>query len=313
MPVYNGARYLPQAVESVLSQTHRSFEIVAIDDGSSDESADLLAGYGEPVRVYRQPNCGNVGLVRNAGIERSQGEFVAFLDQDDWWAPEKLQRQLAVFAADTAIGLVHTAARYFDDVAGAEVGPLNPLAQPEKMIGECYEDLLLGNLLCNSSVMVRRHVLDDVGGCDPRVPGNTVQDYDLWLRIAKTYRLGFVDAPVTWYRLHAGQGLSNGQKMLREQLVVLLRQRSVSEWRSSPTGRRRLAELYDRLAVAHLDCGDQGEARRYFRLACRTRGSLRQVTRAAASHLPLWLLNAVRSAKRSMSRQSESLAPVAEV
>jgi glycosyltransferase involved in cell wall biosynthesis len=96
IPVYNGVRYLAEALDSVLAQTHRALEIIVVDDGSTDGSAELAAGYGDPVRVIRQPHRG-LAATRNAGVRSATGDFVAHLDADDVWAPEKLGRQLARF------------------------------------------------------------------------------------------------------------------------------------------------------------------------------------------------------------------------
>ncbi len=302
LPVHNGARWLRQAIDSVLGQTYPAVEIVTVDDGSTDESFELLSGYGGPVRPYRQKNCGSVGLVRNAAIERSRGEFLAFLDQDDWWLPGKLARQVAMMRSDAQIELVHTAVRHFDDASGDECPPLNPFSRPEQISGDCFEELLLGNPIYNSSVLVRREAVDQVGMCDPANPGNTVQDYDLWLRIAAKCRCGFVAEQLTTYRLHRAQGMRDRRAMLRAELGVLLRIRGEAWWRSDPRGRKRLASLYDDLAVACLEHREWREARRCFQNAWRLDSTARRMVRYGASRLPGPMVNAVRSLKCRFGR-----------
>src|SRR5262249_28581447 len=159
-------------------------ELILVDDGSRDGSSELIASYGSRVVAIRQQN-GGVGAARNAGILRARGDFVAFLDQDDWWTAGKVEKQVQLFLADDRVGLVHTGVSHYDDVTGTKVGPLTPNARPEELVGSCYDQLLLGNCIYNSSVMVRKSVLDRVGGLDPEIGGNTCQDYDLWLRCAQ--------------------------------------------------------------------------------------------------------------------------------
>jgi glycosyltransferase involved in cell wall biosynthesis len=289
IPVFNGSRYLAEAVRSVLDQTYPRVEVVAVDDGSTDDSPRVLAGFGERVRVIRQANSG-VAAARNTGMSNARGEFVAFLDQDDYWRPEKLARQVDRFRASGRVGLVHTD-------FGFRRGDHESLDNPHPaglMVGDCFELLLLGNPLCNSSVLVRKSVIDAVGPCDLRILGNTVQDYDLWLRVARVSRFDFVASPLTFFRLHEGQGHRDRRGMLSEELDVLLRLRPEHEWRARPDLRRRLALLYDSLAVAHMDAGELGPARDNFRKALATDMSARQLFRFLASRLPSRLLRSVR-------------------
>ena len=295
IPVYNGEQYLQRAIDSVLAQTYSDVEVVVIDDGSTDGSLAMLREYGDRLCVYHQANCGNVGLVRNTGIDRSHGEFVAFLDQDDWWLPEKLTLQVQAMRDANSIGLVHTAVTDFDDEGCSESGLLNPDAHPERITGRCFDELLLGNPIYNSSVLVRRSALEAVGVCNLQIPGNTVQDYDLWLRIAKVFDFGFVSESVTCYRMHSGQGMWNRQKMLLAELDVLLRMQSVAVWKSGEVSRHRLAKLYDEVATAYFEAADVASARIYFLKALGVGQSPRQLLRWGASLMPFPMIRAVRS------------------
>lgn len=288
VPVFNGEKYLRQTVESVLAQTYQAIEVVAVDDGSTDSSPEILTGYGPPIRVIRQSNAG-VGAARTRGAEESLGEFVCFLDQDDWWEPLKIAKQVACFRSDERIGLVHTDVAYFDSDREEFVPCPNPNARPQDLAGECYERLLLGNPICNSAVMVRRRDLIAAGAFDRRVAGNTVQDYEMWLRVSRSARLGFVADQATFFRLHSEQGHKDRRAMLNEELKVLLWHKSASAWRSSATGRRRMAQLLDELATAHFDAGDAAKARATFCQALRYSAAPRQWIRFAASCLPYFL------------------------
>jgi glycosyltransferase involved in cell wall biosynthesis len=295
MPVYNGRKFLGQAVESVLAQTYQPIELIAVDDGSTDGSTDILAAYYPQVRVVRQANAG-VSAARNAGVKQGAGEFIAFLDQDDWWLPKKISRQLDLFQSDDRIGLVHTAVAYYDETNKRAAPPQDPTARPEEITGACYESLLLGNPLVNSSAMVRRSALDGVGGLDVEIRGNTVQDYDLWLRIAKTWRLAYVRDRMTVFRLHDNQGHRDRRAMLTAEIGVLLRHRPLREWLGTTLRRRRLADLHDSLATAHFEAGDVREARRHFAKALRIEPCRRRWGRFGASCLPYSMVSRIRRA-----------------
>ena len=114
IPAYNRAHYIREAIESALQQSHRPLEIIVVDDGSTDETPQILATYSEPVRVFRQVNQG-VAAARNLGVSHARGEYVAFLDSDDLWHPEKLEKQIERFEADPELGLVHCGMETFND------------------------------------------------------------------------------------------------------------------------------------------------------------------------------------------------------
>ena len=137
------------------------------------------------------------GSHRNAGIEASDGDLIAFLDQDDWWLREKVERQVALFLAPASLGLVHTGILQYSETAQAVVDGVYDTSGSHLLQGNCYGRLLLGNGVYNSSVMIRRSVLGPAGMFDPAILGNTVQDYDLWLRIAGASR---------WIRPRAADG-----------------------------------------------------------------------------------------------------------
>ena len=285
IPVYNGERYLPETLRSVFEQTYANIEVICVDDGSTDRSAAILDSYGDRIIVVRQENTG-VGGARNTGMKTARGDFIALLDQDDWWRPEKTEKQVALFVADENLGLVHTASDHYDEASGNYVGPLHPEAQPQRLVGDCYPRLLLDNQIYNSSVMVRKSVLDRVGYCDPDIQGNTVADYDLWLRIAKVSRLGFVEEPLTVFRLHSAQGTWDRRKMLGEESRLLERILAGGGVEVFAELRRRMARLYDELAVAHLDAGEPREARRNFARSWKWKASPRAVLGWVACLLP---------------------------
>jgi glycosyltransferase involved in cell wall biosynthesis len=284
VPVYNGEKYLRQAIDSALGQTYQPLQVVVVDDGSTDASPTVVASYGERARSIRQPNAG-VARARNAGLAAADGELVAFLDQDDWWLPEKVARQVECFQANPDLGLVHTGILQYSESSGGFIEGVYDTGPSPLLQGHCYERLLLGNGVYNSSVMIRKAVIEKAGLFDPGIPGNTCQDYDLWLRIARHYPFGYVAEPLAALRLHPEQGTWNRRAMLGDELRIV--ERALGEVpRPSRALRTRLAHLLDALGVAHLDAEAPREARPFFARALRARWSARAALLYAASFLP---------------------------
>jgi glycosyltransferase involved in cell wall biosynthesis len=309
LPVYNGERFLRAAIESVLNQSYPAIEVVVVDDGSTDGSAAILGDYSGRIVSIRQSNVG-VAQARNAGVRASHGEFVAFLDQDDWWRPAKIEKQMALCLADLNIDLVHTGVAHYDDTTETFVGRLNPRDAPHELVGQCYERLLLGNAIYNATVMVRRSAIDRVGGFDTSIAGNTVADYDLWLRLARQSIFAFVPEELAVFRLHPEQGTWKRREMLTAELRVLADHLPLSVRRQSPALRGRIAGLLESLGIAHLDAHEAGLARHYFGHALREQPSGRRLGLWIASLLPTgaaeWLRvgrSVVRLRKRSAGKE----------
>lgn len=305
VPVYNGAKYLHAALDSALGQTYPALEVVAVDDGSTDTSAEILASYGSRLTVIRQVN-GGVSAARNAGIQAARGEFLAFLDQDDWWLSEKIEKQVALFQTDTRLGLVHTGVLQYGESAGTFVDPVYPTHLSSRLQGHCYQELLLGNAVFNSSVMVRKAALADSGLFNLEMAGNTVQDYDLWLRIARHHPFGYIAEPLTVLRLHGEQGTWNRQAMLGDELRLLERTVGPREIHSSAPLRARFARILDQLGVAHLDAHAPRLARPCFARALRMRWSSRAALLFAASFLPATAIDWLRRQRGRWKRGSAS-------
>jgi glycosyltransferase involved in cell wall biosynthesis len=298
IPVYNGGSFLTKAIESTLSQTYKPIELIVVDDGSVDDSADIISSYGTRLRPIRQPNAG-VAQARNVGIRAARGDFVAFLDQDDWWLPTKVAKQVEFFGQDHDLGLVHTDAAFYHDPSASFIGRINRL-RPELLTGRSFERLLLGNAILNSSVMVRRSVLNTVGTINIEIRGNTIQDYDLWLRIAKQSSFGFIAEKLVVYRLHPGQGMWDARRSLVEELDLV--ERLVEETRTPPSAemRARMATLLDEAGIAHLDAGNVELARQCFAKALRKRYSWRDVVLLALALLPPPLITRLRRARAGL-------------
>jgi glycosyltransferase involved in cell wall biosynthesis len=195
IPVYNRVELICQALSSVRAQTFRDFEVVVVDDGSTDSTAAVVKAHYPEVRLIQKENAG-VSAARNRGIQEARGEWIAFLDSDDVWLPHKLSRQVAFLELHPDIDLLY--ARMWSYTVGREhERQLEP-----KSVSLTFEDLLNGhNSVTTSTVMVRRRVFDVVGMFNEGLPA--VEDHELWIRIAERFKLGFLDEVVAEYRRHA--------------------------------------------------------------------------------------------------------------
>ena len=268
IPVYNGASFLEQALGSVDRQTYRPLEIIVIDDGSTDRSVEIAraavprdrAGAGEPGRRACTER-GRGGLARR--VRRVS-------DQDDWWRPEKLERQVERFLRDDDVGLVHTNVAHFDDAAQAYTARLNPESASAALVGRTFDRLVLGNGIYNSSVVVRRTLLEAVGALDPDLPGNTVQDYDLWLRLAPLLvrvRGGRADGVPAARRAGNVEARRHAERRAARARARRGRGRTPGQRQR----RGRLAGLLEELGREELAAGDASAARRTLRRLFRAR------------------------------------------
>ena len=195
IPNYNCARFIAAAIDSVLAQSYSNTEIIVVDDGSRDDSLSVLEKYGGGIRVVRQSNQG-VSAARNRGIAESRGSFIAFLDADDEWYPDKLTRQIALFDRPV-VGLVYCSVEYVDE-SGRSLGT-NLTGRRGRVLREIA--LLRGTIVLagGSTAVVRRECFDKAGFFDREM--STAADWDMWRRIACYYEIDVVREPLIRYRL----------------------------------------------------------------------------------------------------------------
>jgi glycosyltransferase involved in cell wall biosynthesis len=212
MANYNYARYLRAAIESVLNQTLGDLELIIVDDGSTDGSREIIDSYLHDPRVRFRPveHLGQPGA-KNAGIELTRGPLIAFLDADDIWHPRKLEKQVALFEHDPALGVVYCRRTLIDE-DGREL----PYRQPPLQRGDVLAPMFHDNFVCFSSAVVRRIVFEHVGLFDER--SDLAIDFDLWLRVAAHYRFDYVDEPLVQYRC----GHGNLSRRVGERLKIAM-------------------------------------------------------------------------------------------
>lgn len=212
IPGYNYGRFLGEAIDSVLAQTQPAFEIIVVDDGSTDETPEVARRYGDRIRYHRREN-GGVSRARNTGVQEARGEFIAFLDADDRWLPDKLARQTAVFAANPDAGLAHTGSRVFNQEDGATLCEFEP--EPALDV----HALIRCCSITASSVMIPRAVFDKVGPFDDALVGT--EDWDMWLRIAAAYRVVACPGILVEYRSHGNSLSGHAERQFRNSMAAL--------------------------------------------------------------------------------------------
>ena len=196
IPAYNAMDYLPEAIASVREQTWSDFELLVVDDGSTDNLAEWMRGMqvkDSRLKLLSQTNQG-VSTARNLGICHSRGKYLAFLDADDLWSPTKLEQQVACLELDESIGLVDTWI-WFADERG------NPLfcGGVDYPIGKVWRRMLTDNLIfCGSSPMIRRECFEVAGLFDPDL--FMAEDWHMWVRLAAHYAFQVIPSPLVRYR-----------------------------------------------------------------------------------------------------------------
>ena len=198
MNCYNGEKYLHEALDSVVAQTYRNWELIFWDNQSTDKSAEILKSYEEPrFRYFYAPqHVTEIYEARNYALEQAQGEFIAFLDVDDWWKPEKLGKQVPLFD-DPEVGIVCGNFWFVHERKNTERKWIN-WSVPT---GRVLNDLLSRSFVGLLTLMVRRTAIDQLDyPCDPRY--HIIGDFDLVIRLAVTWKLDFISQPVAFYRWH---------------------------------------------------------------------------------------------------------------
>ena len=245
IPTYNRAALLVEAIESVLRQSFRDLEVVVCDDGSTDDTAARVEAFGGRVRYERLAHTGRPGSPRNRGIDAARGELVAFLDDDDFWEPDKLARQVELIDRE-GLNFAYTDRRnLFDDGAPSALVVSPPPASPDRLLDRVLE----GHFPSVCTVLVERELLRMVDGFDETLI--TGEDLDLWLRLSPLARAGKVPEPLVLVRRRSGS-LSdrNAQGAFENAIAVIERARAADAMLPAQRriGRATLARLHTKLA-----------------------------------------------------------------
>ncbi|GAB4119430.1 MAG: hypothetical protein Fur005_29380 [Roseiflexaceae bacterium] len=203
LPTYNRADYLASAVESVLHQTFSDFELIIVDDGSTDQTSMLLDQFRDPrIRRFYQQNRG-ISAALNTALHAARGQYLSIQNSDDYWLPTLLDRLYQPFVADPALGVAYGRCQAID----AQGHVLARMAGvPPRYPGQMFRSLLYGDHLCTIAVLMRRGDVLHVGGWDEQLIAS--EDWDLWLRLAQFRRFAYVDQTLAYFREHPGRTTS---------------------------------------------------------------------------------------------------------
>ena len=306
IPTYNRAAYLGAAIESALSQTYQPIEVVVVDDGSTDATATVVAGFGSRVRYFHQAN-GGVAAARNVGLRESRGELIAFLDSDDRWYPWKIAAQVSLLRARPDVGMVWTDMtavdgqggvthpRYlrlmysaYDSFALAQAFPeqtrlarlcpeiAGPLGDQPVHIGSIYKYMWIGNLVHTSTVLIRRDWAQRVGGFDEAMrPAG--EDYLYFFETSACGPVALLDTSSTLYRVGDADQITAPWCSQYRYRATLKIARETLEHPLEPIAlppsliAERLAGAYEGVGEEELRVGDRGQARRHLWTSLRYR------------------------------------------
>lgn len=195
IPVYNGEKTIRETVQSALNQSFTDFELIVINDGSQDATLDIVSSFSDArVKVFSFTN-GGLPVSRNRGISLANGEYISFLDADDLWTPDKLEKQLTVLKTNPQAGVAYSWTDCID-----ESGQFLRQSAYATVRGDVQANLLLANFISSgSNVLVRKQALMDIGGFDETL--SNCQDWDLWLRLSTRYEFEPVKTPQVLYRI----------------------------------------------------------------------------------------------------------------
>lgn len=198
VPTYNRKNYVQEAIDSILAQSFTDYEIIVVDDGSTDGTGEALAKYGDKIRYYYQENRGE-SAARNKGARLAQGKYLAFLDSDDLWLPDKLSVQIQFLEERPDVGMTFSPALCIYD---SQVLHQEPLPSTKDVQSLDFEDIITGWHTCPSGVVIRKAVFDSIGGFDESI--RFAEDWDLWLRVALIANISGISRPLAKMRLHSG-------------------------------------------------------------------------------------------------------------
>jgi len=251
IPTYNYGHYLSEAINSVLSQTLPIDEIIVVDDGSTDNTEEIVGTFGDKVIYVRKGNAG-LSAARNTGIERSTGDLVAFLDADDIWYPEKTEKQVALFEVDESIGMVYSCVREFESDTGETV-----TTWCEGKEGWMADDLLRFEGAAVSAIgstgLVKREVFETIGNFDTNLKHS--EDWDFSYRLARKYKLGLVREVLVDYRNH-GQNMHMNVSLMERSMNYCFDKAFATDDDAVLRFRRRsYGNLYSVLAASYFHSG----------------------------------------------------------
>jgi GT2 family glycosyltransferase len=264
IPVYNGERFLWESLQSVFAQSYQDYEIICVDDGSKDASLAILNEYRDRIKVLQQANTGQAGA-RNAGAKTGIGKYLAFLDQDDRWYRQKLERQVAILEANSEAIMVHCDMDWIDEAGHVTQRSLVSASRRSVHKGVTMPQLVGWDpCIYPSTMLIRRVAFDRVGGFDQEL-GGYGEDIDLMLRLRQEGLFIFLEETGTQYRKHSTNFSGSGSDAMfrcSEKFFRKLQGCYVGDQRRQALLNRFLAQVYSDWGKMKMRSGLRGEAQR---------------------------------------------------
>jgi len=307
IPAYNYGTFLKESIHSVLAQTFQDFNVFVIDDGSTDNTKEVVSQYQSihpNIHYSFQENRG-LPVARNVGLKLSTAPFIAFLDADDLWMPEKLEETLKTFRIQPQLGVVYTLVEVIDSS-----GNLIPNVRPWHPVrGEIFRELLFRNQIVgsSSSVLLRRGCIEKVGGFDESLP--SCEDWDLWLRISRFFAFDYVARPLVKIRIHERNMHKNTERMVKGKLALMDKVFRESSHTLSPLKPSAFANIYLTVSHHYMDIGLPGKALRFIFKALVTKPLYTLCHPSLRELLSLFWGNVLLSLKRRLKSFAKAIFP----
>lgn len=266
IPAYNAAPWIAETLASVLAQTLQDFEIIVVDDGSTDETAGIVAKI-EHLQYIHKAN-GGAASARNVGIRLARGDYIAFVDADDLWLPDKLRLQVKLLR-QSGLEWVYSDAYAFDGVTGRTLFAFSKLRH--QYSGDVLSHLFLGDFIPMPTPVVKRTIFEERGYFDELPVAQGVEDWDMWLRIAARYPIGLVNCPLAGYRVHAASKIQSELPAVHYERNLYVIERAISRepQRLARLRNQSIACLCIRIGQMSARRKEMDEARKMFAKAIR--------------------------------------------
>lgn len=300
IPTYNSVHYLPKAIDSVLNQSFRDFELIVVDDGSTDITREIVKKYEGIARYFYQENQG-VSVARNNGIEKSLGRYIAFLDDDDYWHKDKLIKQVNFLKKNSDIAMVYTDMHSIDPFERIIDRWLETKSFYRSK--NVYASLIKECFIIPSSVLIRRECFEKIGLFDPKY--RNAQDLDLWLRIARSFKIAVIEEPLTFRRLHGKNMSINIENSLLNRISIFKDELEIKYLKLSDclTIWSVLSSVYFDLGYLYFERGSIDSSRSNFMKSLKFNFlKLHSLLYLVSTFLPATLIRLIRELKKRFSK-----------
>jgi len=264
VPTYNAAKWIDGTIESIFNQDFKDFEILIIDDGSTDNTFDVLINYLDYIRYIKKEN-GGTASARNLGIKESKGKYIAFLDADDLWEKSKLKTQIS-FLEETDYSWVYSDADAFDETTGKKLFKFSKMYSMKS--GNILTSLFFVDFIPSPTLVVLKSIFSAIGYFNEQEFFN-IEDYEMWLRIAEKFPIGYINQTLAKYRIHSNSktNSTNFEELLHQEELLIIKMTERNQTLLGGLKNKRLAINNARAAGKYARCNNWVKARELYKKA----------------------------------------------